>query len=85
MPGGTNSVCNWSAGRNTGAPQDVRVPSDCETDAVCVVNPQRGATGIWFPDENWGRSDVLRERSENNSRIGSWNWQYVHGEESTFR
>jgi hypothetical protein len=90
MPG-TKSICIWSAGRNTGAPQDDRVPSDCETDAVCVVDHQRDAAGIGFPDENWGRSDVLRERgegsvdSENHSRIGSWDWQYVHGEESAFR
>ena len=86
---GTNSTCIWFAGRNTGAPQVVPVPSDCEKDPEYLVAPPRGAGGINFSPGYWGRSDVLRGCCEgpvkDNSRISGWDGQYVHGKESAFR
>jgi hypothetical protein len=68
---GTNSTCKtWSAGKNTGAPHaDLRVLSEWVAVAK-LIGPRalaalhRADVGADNPDENWGRSDDLKEQGK---------------------
>ena len=48
---GTNSTRIWPVDRSAGASIIVRVPSDCVTDANCILSPPYCAVGIEFPGE----------------------------------